>query len=263
MADALASAVRFLRTLDRRRAERVERTRFGEALLTGSLPQVWYLNFLSVDQGVTATADELVADADDAQGRAGLRHRRVGVDEDRLGDRVAPGFAALGWAVQPLVVMAHAAGTARSAAADVRLVAAGALAPLWRSGMRDGGMADHESAEIVAAKSVNERASRVDYLAAHLDGEPVSYCELYSLHGVGQIEAVLTLPEHRGRGLAGAVVLHAAALSHALGNRLTFLLAEENDWPKELYRKLGFETVGRVWDFTRRPGDETASGGAR
>jgi hypothetical protein len=30
---------------------------------------------------------------------------------------------------------------------------------------------------------------------------------------------------------------------------LTFLLAEEDDWPKELYRRLGFEPVGRIWDF--------------
>jgi hypothetical protein len=36
-------------------------------------------------------------------------------------------------------------------------------------------------------------------------------------------------------------------------DRSNFLLAEAEDWPKELYRKLGFEEIGRVWDFTREP----------
>jgi hypothetical protein len=30
---------------------------------------------------------------------------------------------------------------------------------------------------------------------------------------------------------------------------LTFLLATADDGPKELYRKLGFEATGSVWDF--------------
>jgi len=33
---------------------------------------------------------------------------------------------------------------------------------------------------------------------------------------------------------------------------LTFLVADAHDWPKDLYRKLGFEPVGSTWAFTRR-----------
>ena len=259
MTDPFTRAVAFLRTLERARVERVAPTRFGEALLTESLPQVWYLNFVAIDAGAEASADELAADADEAQAR--LRHRRVAIFDDALAGRVAPGFAALGWNVEPLVLMVFRGDAAPRE--GVRAVAREALEPLWLSGMRNGGMGDHDAAEIVAAKSVNERASRVDYFAAHVDNSAASYCELYSRDGVGQIEAVLTLPEHRGRGLASAVVLHVANASREIGNELTFLLAEENDWPKELYRKLGFDTVGRIWDFTRKPRDEAESGVAR
>jgi hypothetical protein len=32
---------------------------------------------------------------------------------------------------------------------------------------------------------------------------------------------------------------------------MTFLWADEDDWPKALYVKLGFEVVGRRWRFRR------------
>jgi hypothetical protein len=44
-------------------------------------------------------------------------------------------------------------------------------------------------------------------------------------------------------------VLRALAASRAAGNELTFLLANRDDWPKELYRKLGFDEVGFIYDF--------------
>lgn len=261
MSDAYARAVAFMRTLERARVDRVERTRFGEALFVPALPHVWYLNFLSVDGSVAATAEELAADAEDAQAPAGLRHRRVGIDDERLGSAVAPGFEALGWSTVPLLVMPRVADGRAAPPADVREVDRETLVPLWLEGMRAGGMGEEEARQVAAAKSVNERASRVQYFAAFLDGRPASYCELYSVDGVGQVEAVLTLPEHRGRGLASAVVLHAAAVSRRAGHMLTFLVAEENDWPKELYLKLGFEAAGRIWDFVLRPRDPTTVGG--
>ena len=63
----------------------------------------------------------------------------------------------------------------------------------------------------------------------------------------------MTLEEFRNRGLAKAIVTHALAESRAAGNDFTFLLAEPRDWPKELYRKLGFDDVGLVYDFLRPP----------
>ena len=89
------------------------------------------------------------------------------------------------------------------------------------------------------------------FFAARVDGVIASYCELYSHGGVGQIEAVGTLDEFRNRGLARATVSRALAASREAGNDLTFLMAREDDWPKELYRKLGFDEVGRAYEFVR------------
>ena len=67
--------------------------------------------------------------------------------------------------------------------------------------------------------------------------------------GIGQIEDVLTLERFRNRGLARATVMRALAASREAGHDLTFLIADRDDWPKELYRKLGFDEIGRIWEF--------------
>jgi predicted acetyltransferase len=64
---------------------------------------------------------------------------------------------------------------------------------------------------------------------------------------------VLTLERFRKRGLARALVLRALQESRTAGNDVTFLLANRDDWPKELYRKLGFDEIGFTYDFVIPP----------
>ena len=58
---------------------------------------------------------------------------------------------------------------------------------------------------------------------------------------------------YRGRGFAKGVVNRAVSEARRAGHDLVFLLADEDDWPKELYRRLGFEEVGRTWELLREP----------
>ena len=94
-------------------------------------------------------------------------------------------------------------------------------------------------------------AAAVDtrFFAGRADGEIGSYCELYYEPDIGQIEDVLTLERFRNRGLARATVTRALDASREAGHDLTFLLADRDDWPKELYAKLGFDEIGRIWEF--------------
>ena len=227
-------------------------TRVGEALFEDALPAVYDLNLLAVRQGVTADAEELAAEAELVQGAAGLGHRKLVIDEDALGTAVADRLGALGWNAEPLVVMPHAGGEREVDTSGVAEVARAQLEPVWAAGIRAEGMTGDVVRQLVAAKGVTERAADVRFFAALAHGEVASYCELYSRDGIGQIEAVMTLERHRGRGLASAVVTHVLRESRAAGNELTFLVAAENDWPKELYRKLGFEIQGRIWSFLRK-----------
>ena len=82
-----------------------------------------------------------------------------------------------------------------------------------------------------------------------MTGLVVSYCEVYELDDVAQIEAVATVPTHRRRGYARAVVSRALELTR--DRRLVFLNMDPNDWPQQLYAKLGLDEIGRAARFRR------------
>jgi ribosomal protein S18 acetylase RimI-like enzyme len=250
--DELRRAIDFERRLVERLAERRVPTRFGTAYLRDSLPLVWWLNVLSVDLGTRATVAELVEDADASQ--AGLRHRKIAIDHE-LGAEVEPGFRALGWGVDRLLVMAHREAGKAVADSAVEEVDPEELAPVWAEGIRQGpyGADDETVRQLVAAQHLRRQAVAVRYFAARVDERIASYCELFSDGGTAQVESVMTLEEFRGRGLATAVVGRAAAEARASGHDFVFLDADDEDWPKGLYRKLGFAEIGRIWDFVREP----------
>lgn len=79
------------------------------------------------------------------------------------------------------------------------------------------------------------------------DGALAAITQLFSDGPIGQVEHVYTAPGARGRGHARTLVTHAVAESLAAPHELTFIVADENDWPKELYRRIGFEPLGLTW----------------
>ncbi len=246
-------AVEFARRFDERLVEEVVPAAHGRALLTPSLPRVYYANHFSVDLGVEATAAELIDELEPIFAAAGLGHRQVSVD-DELGARLAPDFTRLGWKVEELLVMPHRGATPPIDTSSVEEVGWEELEPIWAEGMRASPdiQSEEEVRQLVAAQHRRRVAVDVRYFAAHADGGIASYCELFSDDRTGQIESVMTPAAYRGRGLAKAVVVRALAGSRAAGHDFTFLRATADDWPKELYRKLGFETAGSVWDFLRQ-----------
>ncbi len=101
-------------------------------------------------------------------------------------------------------------------------------------------LAEETVLQLQAAHRILVRAVPTRHFAVVAGGEAVSWCDLHLLDDTAQIEDVGTHPDHRGRGYASAVVLAAA---RAAGPRLVFLVADEDDWPTALYRRLGFEAT--------------------
>jgi predicted GNAT family acetyltransferase len=84
------------------------------------------------------------------------------------------------------------------------------------------------------------------YFAA-FDGDAVcAYAKLRHRDGVAQVEDVVVLPEQRGNGLGRLVTTAALAAGMQLAPELLFIAADDDDWPKQLYERLGFEPVGRT-----------------
>ena len=89
---------------------------------------------------------------------------------------------------------------------------------------------------------------------AAFDGDAVcAYAKLRHRDGVAQVEDVAVAPEHRGAGLGRLVTSAALAAGLALEPELLFIVADEEDWPQELYARLGFEPAGRIRGFLRPP----------
>lgn len=252
MEDDFYRAIGFSRAFDRRRVEHIVRTEHGEALLTPSVGLVRHRNHLSVDLGAQASADELIEEAQVVFAEHGVLHRKVTIDDD-LGERIAPRFRELGWHVEELLVMIHRGVRPDVDTSAVEEVDPSELEPLWIKGIRTEITDDAEVRQLLVAQHGRREGADVRYLAARVDGEIASYCELFLADGVGQIESVMTLEKFRGRGLAKAVVARAIEESLGAGSELTFIVADAHDFPKDIYGKLGFETAGRMWDFLLTP----------
>ena len=96
----------------------------------------------------------------------------------------------------------------------------------------------------------------LDWVAVDADGRMVASVVVWldEATGVGLVEPVGCVPEHRGRGLAGAVTL--AALNHLgrLGGSSAQVSPRGDDdypGPQRLYRSLGFRPTARTLTWTR------------
>jgi GNAT superfamily N-acetyltransferase len=94
-------------------------------------------------------------------------------------------------------------------------------------------------------------AAGTRFFTAEQEGEIVAYASLLSLHGVGLIDNVATVPAHRRQGAATAVVAAVVAASAAAENTHTVLFAQEYSDPQRIYGRLGLRTIARAAQFHR------------
>jgi len=242
MRDELARAYAFLARGDMG-GTREEESRFGTAVYTDELPRRLDGNYLRVEHD--AEPEELVGEAQR------LERRVIFVPDPKLGEKLAPWFAEQGWRIDRNLVMAQLREPERTADLSlVREVGEKALRPARRRLLAEHPWAEPEVVEqLFQGRAVIAQQVRVRCFGLPVDDEIVSYTDLYSEGPDAQIEDVGTLPEHRGRGYATAVVLAAAAAARSDGADFVFLVADAEDWPKELYRRLGFDEVGHYTKF--------------
>jgi ribosomal protein S18 acetylase RimI-like enzyme len=199
--------------------------RFGRALFHEDFPDFYDHNFLRV----------------------------VGDETD--GERLAPGFADLGWRTERLLYQVRRREPDGPAPVAVREVSIDEAMPFREETWRR----PYGAAAVPLAGFGRVLAERIGarFFVAEVDGAMAAGCELYQHDGVAQIETVDTLEEYRGRGLARSVVLGATEAALASGADLILIVADDDDWPKQLYAKLGFDPVGRFWQFTLPPASAT------
>jgi ribosomal protein S18 acetylase RimI-like enzyme len=242
MRDELARAYAFLARGDMG-GTREEQSPFGTAVYTDELPRRLDGNYLRAER--EAEPEELVAEA------KRLERRVIFVPDPDLGRTLTPWFAAQGWRVDRHLVMAQLRRPDRTADLSVvRELEEGALRPPRRRMMENYPWGKPEVIEqILQGKTLIAERVTVRFFGVPVDGQVVSYTDLYVDDADAQIEDVGTLPEHRDKGYATAVILGAIEQARASGADFVFLVADAEDWPKELYRKLGFDELGHYTKF--------------
>jgi RimJ/RimL family protein N-acetyltransferase/predicted GNAT family acetyltransferase len=238
----------FRRTLQDAVAEERIPFAYGTALFCGSLPIVYDVNYLRVDVLPSAVVLEGQADALMEQ----FFHRRVVTDGG--GGALAGAFTRLGWTRTTHLVMAHTHTPDRivdtSAAREVTLDEL--AAPHTRVTLDEPYGTPELALELLAAKSRVAAAADTRFFAVFAGDQVAAYCELRSDGHTAQIEDVNTLAAHRGRGLGRMIVQKALDEALALHD-VVFVEALADDWPKELYARLGFSVVDERHLFLRAP----------
>ena len=226
---------------------RTEPSTVGTAGYLDELPRRLDANFLRIERD--ADPEEVLAEA------RRLERRMVFVPDAERGERLVPHFEQQGWRVNRVVVMAQRREPDRNA--DLGLVQEVAEEDLRPARLRinEGHPWGRPEvmAELFAGKHVIGGQVEARFFAVVVDGEVVSYADLYQEGPDAQVEDIGTLPEHRGHGYARAVTLGAIAAARERGAEFVFLVADYEDWPKELYSKLGFDELGYYVKFVNVP----------
>jgi RimJ/RimL family protein N-acetyltransferase/predicted GNAT family acetyltransferase len=239
----------FRRRLQRDAAERVVPTEHGVAILADSIPDVYDHNYLSVeDPGISA--GELAHEAGVAL--EARHHRRVIVEQGAPG--LADDFAELGFVRSTHLVLAHEREPDRIVdTSGVHAVPLERVLPArTRATLREQWGSEAIAEQLNAAKRHIAGAVPTRFFAAIVGDEVAGWCELRAREGVAQIEDVEVLAEHRGFGLGRAIVQHALDEGRRVAD-VVFLEALADDWPRELYAKLGFVAVDSRDFYTRLP----------
>lgn len=210
-------------------------------------PHLYWQNYFLVDPAPELTADVLIAEADRLF--AGLPIRHVSIADAETAARLRPDFLEGGYKEAAFLTMELRRPPDRKpAAADVVEVDAAVLAPSVEAFAR-AVRGDEDVVRELCRLKEELGSTGVRFLAARVDGDVAGWCEMRCDDSGGQVEDLVVLEAFRGRGLARALVCEAIDRLRSEGWDPIFVVANDNDTVKDLYRKLGFDDVRRRWSF--------------
>jgi len=89
---------------------------------------------------------------------------------------------------------------------------------------------------------IHHSTNRLEYFLVYKGERPVAVSALTNFDGIGYISNVGSLLDVRGEGFGKAATLYAVEQSVKNGNKLHCLTTEEDMYPNEFYKRVGFET---------------------
>ncbi|HUA07018.1 MAG TPA: GNAT family N-acetyltransferase [Solirubrobacteraceae bacterium] len=246
-ADVLGRVVAFVHENLAKTADELRPIEAGCVISTPSLPAVWSVNQIRV---ALPLGFESVIELAEQQ-LPTMRYVHIVTENQETGPDLEEAFRAARWKAEREVWMILAAESDRvadtSAVVDADEDEVTELMRRWfaEDELDDGGLS-----QLVEFSRRESRACGDRLLGVRSpDGQLVAASKLRSDGRTAQVEDVYTAPESRGRGFGRAVVARGVEIARDEGNDVVFITADDNDWPKQLYARLGFRPLGRMWQF--------------
>ncbi len=245
--DSIDRVLAFLRANVEKVADEVRPIEAGWVVKSPSLPAVWVVNHMRV---ALPLAFAPLVDLADRQ-LADSRYVQITLENQDTGPGLEHAFRDAGWKTDREVLMVLAAGPDHEA--DTSVVTDAGEDEVLEIMLRWYGEDELARGALDQLREYSRRETRAcrDRLfgVRSSDGQLVAITKLRGDGSTAQVEDVYTVPEARGRGYARALVSRAAELARAEGHDLIFIIADDYDWPKELYARVGFRPLARLWQF--------------
>jgi GNAT superfamily N-acetyltransferase len=220
----------------------------GTVVRATRYPNYFDLNQVRVEEDPAMSVEELGAFADEAL--AGLGHRRVDFDLIEAAEPLRAAFQARGWMARRLLWMRHEIPPPPGPDLAVEEVPYDAVDDLRVAWHREDFPNQDPASYHAQAREVARRLG-TEVLAVTEGGAPVAFAELERVGAAVEITHVYVHPEYRGAGRGTAMT--RAAIKAARDARDLWIVADDEDRPKELYARLGFRPAWVTMEFLRPP----------
>ena len=95
-------------------------------------------------------------------------------------------------------------------------------------------------------RNIRRLYEKLTYHGAYLDGNLVGACYSFCSDKLTCIDGLIVDEAHRKQYVASSLIAH---IKDSYPDTILFLHADDDDTPKEMYKKMGFETVDRLYEY--------------
>jgi hypothetical protein len=198
--DAAVRATDWLHATQEAVCDTIEPWKHGAVLRAARYPTYYSYNLVRVEQAAGMDAQTLAAFTDESL--AGLRHRRIDVEQIDDAEALRPELTAAGWRSTRLLWMRHEAPASIEASVEVQEVPYDAVSELrlqWHA--EDFPEEESEQFQLAAREVAMTRDVRV--LAVVEQGVPIGFAQLESTGEGAEISQVYVRPDHARRNRIG------------------------------------------------------------
>jgi ribosomal protein S18 acetylase RimI-like enzyme len=219
----------------------------GTVIRAARYPTYYSFNVVRVEDEPGMSAGELTGFA--VQGLSGLGHLRLDFEQIEAADSRRAALEALGWKASRLLWMHHdlplPPAPAEIEVEEVPYDAVDELRLAWHLEEADG--SEYELFKLAAREVAMTRDVRL--LAVREGERPIAFAQLERAGSGAEITQVYVHPDRRGGG-RGTAMTRAAILAASDAEDL-WIVADDEDRPKQLYRRLGFRPAWTSMEYLR------------